>query len=77
MCYKGKEGDKVVAWVVGNVCIFVLLISKRIEFVYRTGVDKQWSLLLVLDKVEEGMMGFRKNTWPSFFEIGRKEEKEV
>ena len=50
---------------------------QRIEFVYRTGVDKQWSLLSVLEKVEEGTIGFRKNTWPSFFETGRKEEKDV
>lgn len=40
-------------------------------------MDKQWSPLLVLEKVEEGTMGFRKDTWPSFFETGRKEEKEV
>lgn len=62
----------------GRQCVYFCSSDfQRIEFVYRTGEDKQWSLLLVLDKVEEGMMGFRKNTWPSFFEIGRKEEKEV
>lgn len=57
--------------------VFCFSDCKRIEFVDRTGVNKQWSLLLVLEKVEGGMMGFRKKTWPSFFEIGRKEGKEV
>ena len=43
--------------------VFCFSDCKRIEFVDRTGVGKQWSLLLVLEKVEGGMMGFRKKTW--------------
>lgn len=34
-------------------------------------------MVLVLEKVEEGRKGLRKETWPSFSEMGRKEVKEV
>lgn len=41
---------------------FCLSNWKRIEVVIKQGVNKQWSMVLVLGKVEEGMMGLREET---------------
>ena len=55
------------------ILIFVYLSGRELSLFIGQGVHKQWSMVLVLEKVEEGRMGLRKEIGPSFSEVGGKE----
>lgn len=62
----------------GFVCLFVcFLIKRELNLLIGQRVDKQQSMVLVLEKVESRVMGLRNEPRPSFSETGRKEVKDM
>lgn len=53
------------------------LIKRELNLLTGQRVDKQQSMVLVLEKVERRVMGLRNEPRPSFSETGRKEVKDM